>query len=69
MASEAVVQASDSGQTLSSLYLQQVEGLNEFIRKTYEFSIALTDKKREEFVSAELRRGTNEDGRLRRLKH
>jgi geranylgeranyl reductase len=59
MAGEAVVQASESGKTLSSLYLQQIEGLNEFIRKTYEFSIALTDKKREEFVSTELQRGSD----------
>ncbi|OGN91767.1 MAG: hypothetical protein A2Z75_06225 [Chloroflexi bacterium RBG_13_50_10] len=58
MAGEAVAQANESGKTLSSLYLQQIEGLNEFIRRTYEFSISLTDKEREEFVSTELRRNS-----------
>lgn len=58
MAGEAVVQANESGKTLSSLYLQQIEGLSEFIRRTYQFSIALTDKEREEFVSTELRRNS-----------
>ncbi|TAK35744.1 MAG: NAD(P)/FAD-dependent oxidoreductase [Chloroflexota bacterium] len=58
MAGEAIVQANESGKTLSSLYHQQIEGLSEFIRSTYEFSVALTDKEREEFVSTELQRGS-----------
>jgi hypothetical protein len=58
MAGEAVVQANESGKTLSSLYLQQIEGLNEFIRRVYQFSIALTDEAREKFVSTELRRSS-----------
>ncbi len=58
MAAEAVAQASESGKTLSSLYLPQIEGLTQFIHRIHEFSIALTDKQREEFVATELRRNT-----------
>jgi len=56
MAAESVQQASEGGKTLSGLYNQQVSGLNEFIRNTYEFSISLTDEEREKFVSQELQR-------------
>ena len=56
MAGEAVEQAGTSGITLSELYNQQVQGLSEFIRNIYEFSISLTDETREEFVSTELQR-------------
>ncbi len=55
-ASEAITQAEESGDRASSLYAQQVKGLSEFIRKTYRFSIALTDKEREKFVATQLKR-------------
>jgi geranylgeranyl reductase family protein len=58
MAGEAVEQDGGSGKTLSSLYNQQIKGLSEFIHRIYQFSIALTDKDREEFVSTELRRNS-----------
>lgn len=55
-ASEAMKQAEHSGGLLSSLYARRIEGLKEFIRRVYEFSIALTDKEREKFVTSELKR-------------
>ena len=55
-ASEAITQAEQSGGRLSSLYAQQVKGLSEFIRKTYRFSIALSDREREKFVATQLKR-------------
>lgn len=56
LAGEAIAQAMNSGNSLSSLYTRQIEGLNGFIHRTYEFSIALTDDGREKFVSTELKR-------------
>lgn len=54
-ASEAIIKADRSGDRLSSLYAQQVEGLSDFIRKTYKFSIALGDRGREQFVATQLK--------------
>ena len=55
-AGEAIKQLQSSGDLLSRLYAQQVEELNEFICRTYEFAIDLTDKGREDFVKNELAR-------------
>ena len=55
-AGEAITEAEQGGDQLSSLYAQQVKGLSEFIRKTYEFSVSLTDREREKFVAAQLKR-------------
>ena len=56
LAGEAVARATHSDSSLSSIYSRQIEGLNGFIRRTYEFSVALTDDGREKFVSTELKR-------------
>ena len=55
-ASDAITQAEQSGDWLSSLYAQQVKGLNEFIRKTYKFSMALKDREKEQFVAKQIKR-------------
>ncbi|MFC1924757.1 FAD-dependent monooxygenase [Chloroflexota bacterium] len=55
-ASEAITQAEQSSGRLSSSYAQQVNGLSDFIRKTYKFSITLQDTEREQFVATQLKR-------------
>lgn len=56
LAAEAVAQAMNSDNSLSSIYTRQIEGLKRFIRSTYEFSTSLTDELREKYVSTELKR-------------
>lgn len=58
MAGEAVAQARNSSNALSSIYNSQVDGLKGFIQRTYEFNTSLTDEGREKFVNAELKRNS-----------
>lgn len=55
-AGEAITEAEQGDGKLSELYAQQVKGLGDFIRKTYQFSISLTDTDREKFIATQLRR-------------
>ncbi len=55
-AGEAVGQAERDLETLSSLYALQVESLTNFISRTHEFAISLTDYEREKFIESELAR-------------
>jgi len=55
-ASEAITQAEQSSGRLSSSYAKQVNGLSDFIRKTYKFSTTLQDREREQFVATQLKR-------------
>jgi len=55
-AGEAITEAEQGHGQLSSLYAQHVKGLEEFIRKTYRFSISLTDTDREKFIASQLKR-------------
>ncbi len=55
---EAILQAESDHEALSSSYTAQVESLTEFIRKTHDFAIRMTDDRREEFVESELARGS-----------
>lgn len=56
LAGEAVAQANHSGSSLSFIYASQFEALSGFIRRTYKFSVGMTDDSREKFVSTELKR-------------
>jgi len=55
-AGEAITEADNCDDQLSSSYTLKIEGLSEFIRKTYDFSISLTDRQREMFVASQLKR-------------
>jgi len=59
-AGEAVVQAETDCEDLSSLYTLRVQSLTEFIHRTHEFAIGMTEDGREEFVKSELARASLE---------
>jgi len=53
---EAVAQAESDHEALSSSYTRLAESLVEFIRRTHEFAVGMTDDERERFVKTELAR-------------
>lgn len=55
-ACEAIIEADSKSEFLSSLYVQHVQPLLEFIMRTHEFAQKMTDTDREEFVRTELAR-------------
>ena len=55
-AGESVKIAENRSEPLSSVYAGQVKGLCDFVHKTREFAVGLTDEKREEFIKSELTR-------------
>jgi len=62
-ASEAVVEAESDHEPLSSSYARRVQSLAEFIQRTHEFAIGMTDDQRERFVKSELDRASLESFR------
>lgn len=54
-AGDAIVKADQDNISLSSVYTRHIEGLNEFIHKTYSFSISLRDIQREQFVTTQVK--------------
>jgi len=55
-AGQAVQEAITENKPLASPYIDLVEWISDLVRRTYEFSIDLTDEEREEFVRSELAR-------------
>ena len=55
-AAEAAGRSRDGDGLFSSLYVERVEWLSDFVRRIQEFVTGLTDERREEFVKAELAR-------------
>ena len=53
---EAVARAENDREELASLYTLQVQSLTEFIQRTHELAIGMTDDGREEFVISQLAR-------------